>query len=319
MSHFVIESVKDDASLRAWVDVVDAVDVWGVPSFEDVRYLSRVHGRTEFVLRVGGEPVGAAFLQPPSGGDEPACAVAGLWVRREHRRRGLGTALHRAVSTEARRLGAAVLELEAYESQEDALRYLEHRGYREHARHTELVLELEGLTLPEVSPPPGIAITTRAARPDVLRGMHAVALEAVPDIPGEAPDSVGSFEEWLATDIDRPIHTPDLTFIAMHGDEVVGYAVLQRGQRGVAFHSLTGVKRAWRGRRIASALKRAQLAGAKRAGFRRVVTENLLDNAPIRHLNERFGYRPLPGAIIFRRALLEEHLTGPRPAHTAPA
>ncbi|NMO15158.1 GNAT family N-acetyltransferase [Pyxidicoccus fallax] len=304
MSPPLIETVKDDAALRDWVDIVNEVDVWGVLSFEDARYRSRAQGRTEYVLRVDGQAVGAAFLQPPSGEGEASCAVTGLWVRSEHRRRGLGTALHHAVSAEARRLGADSLEVEAYESQEDALRYLEHRGYREQARHTELMLELEGLVLPEVCPPPGIHIVTRAERPDLLRGMYAVAQEAIADIPGEGPDAVGSFEEWLATDLDRPPHTHDLTFIALHGDEVVGYAVLQRGQRGIAFHSLTGVKRAWRGQGIASALKRAQLAGAQRAGFQRVVTENHLDNAPIRHLNETFGYRPLPGAILFRGPLL---------------
>ncbi|MBZ4418509.1 GNAT family N-acetyltransferase [Myxococcus sp. RHSTA-1-4] len=301
MPHFRIETVRDDATLQQWVDVVDAVDVWGVPSFEDARYLRETQvGRVDYVLRRDGVPVGAAFVRPPAGGSGGTCAVAGLWVRREHRCQGLGSELHRTLSAHARGFGMTELEVEAYESQEDALRYLGRRGYREVARHTELVLELEGLPLPQVRPPEGVRIVPRTGRDDLLPGMYRVALEAIPDMPVDAADDVGTFEDWRASDIDRPIHTPDLTFVALHGDEVVGYAVLQRGRNGVAFHSLTGVKRAWRGRGIASALKRAQIGGAIQAGFKRLVTENVLENAPIRHLNEVMGYRPLPGAVVFR-------------------
>ncbi|MCY1078522.1 GNAT family N-acetyltransferase [Archangium lansingense] len=305
MHRISIETVQDDTSLRAWAEVVDAADVWGVTSFEDIRYLREVQaGRVDYVLRLEGVPVGAAFVRQPGGDGGTPCAVAGIWVLGEHRRHGLGTRLHRALSAHARGLGMEGLEFEAYESQEGALRYLGNRGYKEVARHVELVLELDGLPMPEVCPPPGITFTTREGRDDLLPGMYQVALEAIPDMPVDEADEVGTFEEWRASDIDRPIHTPDLTFVALHGAEVVGYAVLQRARRGVAFHSLTGVKRAWRGRGIASALKRAQIAGAKKAGFKRLVTENVVGNAPIRHLNEVMGYRPLPGAIVFRGPLL---------------
>ncbi|OJH38071.1 GNAT family N-acetyltransferase [Cystobacter ferrugineus] len=305
MSQLTIDTVQDDTSLRAWTEVVDAVDVWGVTSFEDARYLREAQaGRVDYVLRREGVPVGAAFVRPRGGGSETPCAVAGIWVRPEHRRNGLGTRLHDTLSTHARGLGMRELEIEAYESQEDALCFLGNRGYQEVTRHTELVLELDDVPMPEVRPPPGITFITREGREDLLPGMYQVAREAIPDIPMDGEDEVGTFEDWRASDIDRPIHTPDLTFVALHGDEVVGYAVLQRAQRGVAFHSLTGVKRAWRGRGIASALKRAQIAGAKKAGFKRLVTENVVENAPIRHLNEKMGYRTLPGAIVFRGPLV---------------
>ncbi|WP_426751633.1 GNAT family N-acetyltransferase [Myxococcus sp. Y35] len=306
MAQSTIEIVRDDATLRQWVAVVDSTDVWGVPSFEDARYLRGLRaGRVDSVLKLDGAPVGAAFVEPPSPGSGGTCAVAGIWVRREHRGQGLGSALHRTLSAYAHGLGVTELEVEAYASQEDALRYLLRRGYQEAFRHTELILELEGVPAPEVRPPEGVRIISRTGRDDLLPGMYQVALEAIPDMPVDPPEEAGTFAEWRASDIDRPLHTPDLTFIALHGDEVVGYAVLQRGQRGVVFHSLTGVKRAWRGRGIASALKRAQVAGAIHAGFKRMVTENVVGNASIRHLNEVMGYRPLPGAIVFRGPLFD--------------
>jgi len=299
--------VSEDDDLREWVDVVNAADVWGVPSFEDTRHLRGLHpGRMDGVLWLDGQAVGAAFVRPLGEASTEPCGVAGLWVRPAFRRRGLGSRLHAAVSEHARRLGLRELDIEAHESQPDAVTYLERRGYVEVQRQIELALSLDGVPMPDVNPPAGITIVTRAARPDLLPGMYQVAREAVADIPGEEGGDVGSFEAWLAADMDRPIHTHDLTFIAMQGDEVVGYAVLQRGRDGVAFHSLTGVRRVFRGRGIASALKRAQVAGAKRGGFRRLVTENVVENAPIRHLNEVMGYEPVGSVGLFRGPLLGE-------------
>jgi GNAT superfamily N-acetyltransferase len=67
-----------------------------------------------------------------------------------------------------------------------------------------------------------------------------------------------------------------------------------------ANHDMTAVKRVWRGRGVAGALKRAQIAWAKGAGYERLVTQNEVRNEPIRRLNERLGYRLAPGRIVVR-------------------
>jgi mycothiol synthase len=65
---------------------------------------------------------------------------------------------------------------------------------------------------------------------------------------------------------------------------------------------MTGVKRSFRGRGIASALKRAEIAWAKRAGYRTLETSNDELNAPIRALNEKHGYKTTTGSVTLRRA-----------------
>jgi len=93
---------------------------------------------------------------------------------------------------------------------------------------------------------------------------------------------------------------PEATFAALAGDEVVGFAKfsLTAARPRVASRDLTGVKRAWRGRGIAGALKRAQIAWAKREGYERLETANEMRKEPIRRLNARLGYRPAPGRIF---------------------
>ena len=92
---------------------------------------------------------------------------------------------------------------------------------------------------------------------------------------------------------------PDATFVALAGDEVVGYAKLafHGGEPGIAYHDLTAVKRAWRSRGIARALKAAQIRWALASGYEELRTRNEQRNEPIRRLNARFGYRPGIGRI----------------------
>jgi GNAT superfamily N-acetyltransferase len=125
--------------------------------------------------------------------------------------------------------------------------------------------------------------------------MYEVALDAERDIPGYVADR--TFEAFRAQDVDRPSVKSGLTFVAPAGDDVVGYAVLHahgHGHGHGAQHGLTAVKRAWRRRGVATALKRSQIAAAKDAGFARLVTESENRNVPMRTLNEKLGFRPEP-------------------------
>ena len=115
------------------------------------------------------------------------------------------------------------------------------------------------------------------------------------------------FEDWLAHQMQGSGDLPEATFLALAGSEVVGYSKfsLTAAQPTTANHDMTGVKRAWRGRGIAGALKRAQIAWAKEQGYERLATQNEIRNEPIRRLNERLGYQEAPGVIIVRGPLAE--------------
>ena len=159
---------------------------------------------------------------------------------------------------------------------------------------------LDGVTTELMSPD---GFSWAPLEPDRLREMYAIALQADEDIPGSA--GVQTFEQWRAHEIDKPVRRPELCFLALAGDEVVGYAKFSvtAARPKVATHDLTAVKRAWRGRGVARALKATQIGWAKRAGYKRLSTNNEERNAPIRRLNERFGYRPGPALILFRGPL----------------
>ena len=223
-------------------------------------------------------------------------------VRPERRREGIGTELFRAASGWARGRGAGEVEAWIDDAEPEGLAFARALGFAEVSRELKVALDLDGYEPPPIEPPPGIEIVTWAERPGATPGMYEVFAEAEPDIPGQEEAEVVPLEEWLAEHMSGAGDRPEWTFVAVAGEEVVGYAKfsLTAAQPQTAFHDLTGVKRAWRGRGIAGALKRTQIRWAKDNGYTRVVTNNEERNEPIRRLNERLGYRPALGRTLLR-------------------
>jgi len=254
----------------------------------------------DFVAYLDGEPAGSVAAGIPH--TRPECAQTLLTVFPGARRKGVGSALYRTISAWAAENGARELRARIPEREPEGLAFAERRGFRVISRETNLVLELAGLEPPEVDPPPGIEVVRWCDRPGLARGLHEASFEAQPDVPGTGEDwEPDPFEVW------ERIHRPELMFAAVAGDEVVGFAELWTtdARPNTAVHMMTGVRRAWRGRGIAGALKRAQIAWAREAGYERLQTSNELRNEPIRRLNERLGYREVPGRVEVRGPLAE--------------
>jgi mycothiol synthase len=188
------------------------------------------------------------------------------------------------------------------EDDEESIRFVEHRGFVEIERQKEVVLDLAAADVQAPRAPDGIAIVSRAERPGLERAEYELGRAAGRDIPGLDGTHEASFEEWRSFAVDRPGVDPELCFLAIAGDDLVGSAgIVVIG--GIAYHGLTAVAREWRGRGIAEALKRSQIAAAKARGFTRLVTESQHANLPMRRLNEKLGYEPVPGSIVYRGPL----------------
>ncbi len=181
----------------------------------------------------------------------------------------------------------------------ESLAFAQRRGFVEERRELGLVLDLAELAAPQVELPDGVEILSWAERPELAYGLYEVALEALPDIPGFEDDDIEPFDDWLAHDMQGAGDSPEATLVALAGEQVVGYAkfALREAQPTIAYHDLSAVRRAWRGRGIARALKAAQINWALANGYTELRTSNEQRNAPIRHLNAAFGYRPGIGRI----------------------
>lgn len=282
---------------------IDAVHAFKASAQHYVDYLVRDDG---VIL---GSGVGAIF------GYRADRVISLITVPATHRKRGVGTALYEAVSAWASERGAHELEVSVADNDAESLSFAQHRDFIEERREVRLVLKLAGITPSQVRPPAGIEIVTWAERPELARGMYAVDIEARPDIPGFDDVTAEPFEEWMAHLMQRPTDSPEATFIALAGEEVVGFAKLSLTASAAAGNSMTAVKRAWRGRGVARALKETQIDWALRNGFSELHTSNEERNAPINRLNARLGYRPGDATIY----LVGPTVDGTRPnRRTAP-
>lgn len=236
---------------------------------------------------------------------EPGVGRVEVEVLEERRGNGIGTALLERLSAWAVAGAQTHADSSVEELDAASLAWASRRNFTEVGRSSLLALDLESATWPEIDPPDGITITSWADRPDAVQGMYEVACEAYVDVPGEEDAEMAAFEDWRANDLGGAGDRPEATFVAFAGVDVVGYAKLSLSEARptVAFHDITGVKRAWRRRGIASALKRAEIAWAMDAGFEKLMTLNEARNEPIRVLNERHGYVVEPGTIRVRGAL----------------
>jgi mycothiol synthase len=203
-------------------------------------------------------------------------------VLRHSRRRGVGTALLRELVAHASKFECD--KIATHLEEEEARPFAERFGFRETDRQVEQVKRLG--REPEPNMPDGVDVLTVADRPSLLRDAYPLACEGYADMALEAPAQI-SLEDWLREEAT----IPEGSFVALAEGEVVGYSGLMRHDNdGVAEDGLTVVRRDWRRRGLAKALKERELAWAAANGLKEVVTWTQRGNEAMRRLNERLGY-----------------------------
>jgi GNAT superfamily N-acetyltransferase len=276
-------------------------EVWpneAVTMREARQWERRMSDHVDVVARIDGALAGSAV----SGIDRthPKLVITFITVLKRQRRRGVGAVLYGAVSEWASERGRNELETRSRDDDEASIAYATRRGFRIHVREPGLVLDLRTISTSPTDPPAGVEILPY--EPRFRRAIHEIENESVPDIPGEDDYVPEPFESWVAR------WDPDRTFVAVADGAAVGYAKLHvSGARPhVGWHRMTAVRRAWRGRGIAGALKRAQIAWAREAGLEWLEATNEIRNEPIRRLNLKLGYRDAPGRVWLRGPLASE-------------
>lgn len=221
----------------------------------------------------------ASVLEPADGPLAVTVEAVGV-VHPEYRAAGLGTKLIKWQETRAREMFAGRdaarpkwLETAAAGTAHSARKLLTDHGFVEKRCWLEMARELSD-PIPAVKLPEGVRITTPH---DFSEATRLAYNDAFQDHWGSRPDSRADWEAREA----RADYRPDLSFIAVAKDspgapEVTGLVTTQVSEeqfeaRGgpFAYIHLLGVRRAWRGKGIASALLNHSMRVFKQAGFER--------------------------------------------------
>ncbi|MCJ7710334.1 MAG: GNAT family N-acetyltransferase [Chloroflexi bacterium] len=136
----------DEADLRAFVEIVNAVMPQQPTSLEDLRWADTLFaGGVRFLASLDGRPVGAASVGRIFMYD---ASFERFWwdvhVLPDARRLGLGGALWAAASEVARAAGKTGFQTDVYESQADGVAFLLSRGF-------EIVERTKGVSLDQAA------------------------------------------------------------------------------------------------------------------------------------------------------------------------
>jgi mycothiol synthase len=281
-----VRSVETEADIDTYVDVRTRVHPQTPMPREVVVEDRKRPDHLDLLAYRAGEPVGVASTSKFGGAPDGEFAYVTLRVVAEHRRHGVGTALHARATDHAKYLGKSRFYAVVRDDDSDSLGYYGACGFAEIGRMQDVVLDLASA---EIDPlvPAGIEIVP--ATPGYDRGVYEVALEADADIPSGTPLVTGDFETWHER-LFGSLVSRELSVVALEGGTVVAFGIVGRFTDDTYQHWMTGVARSVRGRGIALALKQAQIAAAQRVGVRYLRTQNDLANAPMRRVNERLGY-----------------------------
>jgi mycothiol synthase len=260
--------------------------------------LERDPRRLHLLAEEGGRIVGCGFAGPS---DSPGRGYVEPRVLPGERRRGIGTLLLRELLGHAAGLGFTTASSHVDGHDAGSLAFARRHGFEEVDRQVEQV-KVVGNEHPGASPD-GVAFVTVAERPELLRATHDLAVEGYADMAVSMPVTI-SLDDWLAEEAT----VPEGSFVALAEGEIVGYTGLCRDGAGVVEDGLTVVRRDWRRRGLAEALKRSKLAWAARNGIDEIVTWTQTGNEAMRALNERLGYEYRSVSITVRAPLDEIRL-----------
>ena len=289
-----IRPAVTDADLEAWIDVRRIV----VPneSAPTIELLRAEEGPDQLMLLAeSGDRVigsGVANRSQVEGGFVAARVVP------EHRRHGVGSALLRVLLDHLVDRGFG--SVRAHAEGEAAHAFAVRHGFQEVDRQVE---QVRTLTRDEPSAPPfeGVEFWTVAERPELLQRSFALAQQGYADMVLKTGPAVVPINEWLLEEATLPAGT----FVALEHGIIVGYAGLNAWTDDPtrAENGLTVVERRWRGRGLAMALKRRQLAWAAAHGIREIVTWTQEGNEAMQRVNVRLGYTARSMSRTMRRDL----------------
>jgi GNAT superfamily N-acetyltransferase len=263
------------------------------PSLEELKTFIKP-GDAHLLADLDGELAGSGLMnRSDTGGAHLAPRVLP-----DKRGRGVGTALLKRLADLAVARGFERAGSHVAGADERSIAFARRFGFEVSRRDVKQVLSLAGdaRTPRDVD---GVTFVTIASQPELLEAAYPVAQQGYEDMPIEGVDI--PLENWLAEEATLPAGS----FVALAGNEIIGYAGLMRwaDEPAKAEHGLTVVRRDWRGGGVAAGLKERQIAWAHANGLTELVTWTQTGNENMQAVNTRLGYATTEIDFSFSRSL----------------
>lgn len=228
------------------------------------------------------------------------------------RGQGLGGQLLESIERFTAGQGATLLVTDVEDRDSASVAWAERRGYMIHAHGYTSWLDLAAF---DPAPFAGVVDAVRAGSirfftladdpsDGLKQQLYQLYAETMVDIPGYEAEGFMAYETWHKMLAELGGTRPDWVFIAADGDRLVGVTTaVDRGDHIYTNHTL--VRREYRGRKIALALKLLAVEAARRHGADRMSTGNDSRNGPMLAVNRKLGYVAEAGGYTMVKQLGE--------------
>ncbi len=134
--------------------------------------------------------------------------------------------------------------------------------------------------------------------------LYQLDIQIEADMPTTDPFKAPPFEKWEKSHLGSPQFYPKGCIIAVDNGEFIGQSILAKVLSDETKMEVwsTGVVRAYRRRKIATALKVVAHRTAVEYGAKTIITDNE-ENNPMYQINLKLGFEPKPAWLVFEKIL----------------
>jgi len=286
---------------------------------EDFRYDDENFDRTRYVLKRyvaqrGAAIVGYGTYHHMPSRFHPQRFWMWIAVHPQHQRQGIGTLLYERLIQDLRHLQALWVGTSCRENMPEALQFLHRRGFEEVLRSWESRLDVDKFNFEpfreyaERLRREGIEVTTLAEEkernPRWLEQVYELHTTLMADVPSHTPYTPPPLDQFVRYTLAAPGSLPDGFYVAKEGQRYIGESFVTRnlGEPGALYQGLTAVRREYRGRGIALALKLHTIAYAQKHGYKVIKTWNATVNEGMLAINQKLGFVRQPAWIEMEKA-----------------
>jgi GNAT superfamily N-acetyltransferase len=274
--------------------LLNAVHPDRVMSADGQRHALRMHAQRMsaawFAATEDGAIVAWAAVGLEADTSEPGVAWMTIAVHPDARRRGHGAALYPEAESRARDLGAQ--RLTSSTRDDDAtIQFARARGWTQTSEQRVSAVDPRSVDPPVATD--GVMLAPFSDFADDPRPIYDVDMAASQDLPLDWSFDNVSFDDWIARWWTHPDIDMDVSGVALVDGKAVAISMMRVDRATArAQNDITGTVREFRGRGLATLVKRETLRRAAAAGATIVLTENDETNAGMLRVNERLGYKP---------------------------
>ncbi|MEZ4592763.1 MAG: GNAT family N-acetyltransferase [Chloroflexota bacterium] len=308
-----------DAEYEAIAAVEKAVYPENADTVADFKHADASREPTQFFQRwvvvADGRILAFAQLQQQIHSSTPGHYRFHITVHPQVEQRGVGTAVYNQIwqTLQTQNPPPTVLDAHCYQHHQQAIRFLEKRGFQQVMRWVITRMELSEFDITPFQPliakrqAQGITFVTlpqlQQQNKNWLEALHELDWQLTQDEPLPYTPKKMPREQFHKLFVDNPNVLPDGWVVALVNGQPIGNSSLEKGPLpGGLSTGFTGVLRDYRRLGLATALKALSMNWAKQAGYQFIRTGNE-ENNPMLTLNKKLGFQEVTASLAFKKTV----------------